>query len=788
MVAALDRKLLRDLWELRTQALAIALVVAGGVATLIMSLSTVDSLETTRATYYRDYRFAEAFASLKRAPESIASRLRAIPGVRAADTRVTAAANVDIAGFDDPVKAQVLSVPAGRQPPINRLYLRRGGLPSGRRDNEVVLSEPFAEAHGFDLGDRLTVTIRGSRRQLTVVGIALSPEYIYQIQPGAVFPDFARYGVLWMARRPLAAANDMEGAFNDAAFMLERGVSPAAVLDRVDAVLERYGGQGAYLRDDQLSHRYLEQELEGLRAMAGVFPVIFLGVAAFLLNVIITRLTQSQRQQVALLKAFGYGNAAVGWHYAKLALAVVGIGIAIGTGGGIWLGRAMSEVYMMFFRFPFLIYSLQPWVVALGAGVSIASALVGSWRAVRSVVSLAPAAAMQPAAPTRYRPTLLERLGLQRWLSQPTRMIARHIERNAVKSLLTVAGIGFAVGILMIGRFQQDAVDFMVRMQFGLAQRNDLRVAFVEPTSYRAVHELASLPGVGYAEPYRVVPVRLRNGNREYRTGLEGLPERGELRRVLNVDLQPLELPAEGLVLTEFLAETLDVTVGETLTVEALEGRRPVRQVPVTGLIREYMGVSAYMRLPQLNRLMREGHAISGAYLTVDASERGRIYDELDRRPRVAGVTVREVAIRNFYDTMADTILYFTAVATLLAATIAFGVVYNSARIALAERERELASLRILGFTRGEIAYILLGELAVLTLAAIPVGFLIGRGLSAYLAAELESDLYRIPLVVEPDTYAFAATVVLGSAVLCAWLVRRRIQRLDLVAVLKTRE
>jgi putative ABC transport system permease protein len=785
---ALNRKLWRDLLEMRGMVLAIALVQAGGVATFVMSLSTYDTLLVARDDYYREQRFAEVFALLKRAPDTLVGRLQAIPGVERVQTRVVAAARLTVPGFNDPVVATLVSVPEGRSPPLNSLYLRRGRLVTAGRDDEVLVNDTFADEHGLQPGDHLTATINGRRKQLTIVGIAMSPEYMYAISPGAVFPDFKRYGIMWMGRAALAAAYNMEGAFNDVSFKLVDGAIADDVIQRIDRVLTRYGGLGAYARRDQTSHRFLSEELKGLETMAAVFPVIFLGVAAFLLNVVITRLVYTQRNQIAILKAFGYSNLAVGRHYAALALVIVLIGLAGGIAVGAWMGRGLSALYMEFYRFPFTEYHLHADVIVLAALVSIAAGMTGAVLAVHRAVQLPPAEAMRPETPAVYRETLIERLGLQRWFSQPTRMIARHIERRPLKSLLSIGGIAAACGIVMVANFQQDAVTYMIDVQYAMSQSQDLTVTLTEPTSHHALYSLIGLQGVRHAEGIRAVPARLRFEHRSYRGSIQGLEPDGVLRRVLDADLERVELPGQGVVLTDFLAELLDIEPGELLTVEVLEGNRPVLEVPVVGLTSEYLGVSAYMQRATVNRLLKEGDAVNGIYLDIDERYSERIYRDLDDMPRVAGTVVRETAIRSFHKTMEETILFFSFVTALLGGAIAFGVVYNSARIALSERDRELASLRVLGFTRGEVAYILLGELAVATLLALPLGYLFGRELCRYLSSSFRSDLYRVPLVLEADTFAFAASVVLASAIISAVLLWRKLNQLDLIGVLKTRE
>jgi putative ABC transport system permease protein len=787
-MSMLNRKLRRDLWSMKGQALAIALVITSGAATFVMSLSTLDSLRSTQASYYGDYHFAEAFAALKRAPESIRQRFEEIPGIDHAQTRVVAPANLDLEGFADPITGQLASLPDHGQPVLNQLYLRRGRLVDSGRDDEVVVHESFADAHGLEPGDRITAIVNGHRKQLEIVGIALSPEYIFPIGPGSMIPDFKTYGVLWMARTPLEAAYDMEEAFNDVSFALRPDAQLEEVLDRVDDIIERYGGLGAFGRKDQVSHRYLSEEFRQLEQMATIYPIIFLGVAAFLLNVVITRLIRTEREQVATLKAFGYSNVAIAWHYVKFVLAIVGFGVVGGVLAGVRFGQGMSGMYMEFYRFPYLQYVLQPYVVVVAALVSAGAALTGTICSVRKAARLAPAQAMRPEPPATYNVSLVERFGLGRWLTQPTRMIIRNIERQPLKSLLATTGISMACAILMVGFFFSDTVMLMMRIQFGLMQRDDMTVTFVEPSSRRVLHELEAMPGVMYGEVFRSVPVRLRSEHRDYRTAIRGVQRGGDLNRVLDTDLQPIEMPPAGILLTNFLGDLLKVKPGNTLTVEVLEGHRPTREVTVAGLVEQFVGVSAYMDIDALNRLMREGRAVSGAYLAADSMLAPAIYTSLKEAPRVAGVSVRDNMLRSFHETMAEQLLTFAFFITIFAGTIAFGVVYNSARIALSERSRELASLRVLGFTRGEISFILLGELAVLTFAAIPLGYLIGHVFCRYITSALETDLFRFPFVIEPSTYAFAATVVLTASLISALLVRRKLDHLDLVAVLKTKE
>jgi putative ABC transport system permease protein len=785
---ALNRKLWRDLWRMKGQIFAITLVVISGAATYIMFISTMDSLSLTRDTFYREYRFADVFINLKRAPESLKEKLEQVPGVDQVKTRVSAYVKLDVRGFPEPVTGKIVSIPDDGKPLLNRLYIKRGRLADPAKDNEAVINEDFALAHGFNPGDRFAAIINGKWKELTITGIALSPEFVLIMRPEAMSPDFKRYGILWMGRKALGTSYDMDGAFNDVVLTLHPDAKVNDVLSELDHIVERYGGFGAYARKDQISHRLLNAEFKQLRRSSEIFPTIFICVAAFLLNVVMSRTINTQREQIAVLKAFGYTNLDVGVHYAKLVVLIISAGLAGGVAAGVWFGKMLGGIYMEVYRFPHLLYTLHPEVVVTAVLISVASALVGTAHALWRAAKQPPAEAMRPEPPARYRVTLIEKTGIGRWLSQPSRIIIRNVGRKPVRTFLSIIGIAVACATMISSGFFKDAVAFMVHVQFVLSQKEDMKVAFVEPTSRRAVFELKELSGVLQAETFRTVPARFRSGNRSYKTVINGIESDSRLYLLLDTELKPVSLPPSGIVLNEYLGNFLGVKAGDLLTVEILEGSKPIRQVPVVALVKLYLGVIGYMDLTALNRLLREGDAISGAYLVTDPLHSEKLYRNFIQMPRISGTVLRRNEIRNFQEVQAKGMLFFTFIATLMACSISFGVVYNSARIALSERIRELSSLRVLGYTRGEISYILLGELGLITLVAIPLGFVVGYWLCAYIAQALASDLFRVPLVIEPKTYSLAAAVVLASASVSGLIVRHKLDHLDLVEVLKTRE
>ncbi len=786
VIRALSRKLLRDLWHTRGQGIAIALVIAAGIAMFVGYFSTFDSLELARETYYDRFRFADVFVSVKRAPFRVADDLAAIPGVGSVTTRVVVDVALDVPGLVEPATGRLISIPGRQLPMLNEPFLRRGRRPVA--DGEALVSEGFALAHQLLPGATVTATINGRRRDLRIVGIALSPEFIYSIRPGEMMPDDSRFGVFWMEQRALSSAFDMEGAFNDASFALMKGAVEPDVIAAIDAVLDRYGSLGAVPRAQQLSHWFIENELNQLRTMGFIIPAIFLGVSAFLLNVVLTRLIAVQREQIAALKALGYMNREIGLHYVLWAVAIGVAGAVLGVVGGAWLGLAMTGIYNDFFRFPTLRYVLTPGIAIEGAAIAFGGAALGALGAVGRAVRLPPAEAMRPEPPARHRLTWLDRAIPRRYAPPTVKMIVRNLNRQPARAGLSVLGVSFAVALLVLGMFSLDAIELILDVQFNVAQRQDYTLAFVEPRSARAIHELTHLPGVLAVEPLRMVPARIRAGHRMRQEAIVGLAGGTRLRRVVDASLKTVTLPPDGLVLSATLADILRVRAGDSVRLELLEGARPVRDVVVTDLVDEFMGTAAYMEMGAIQRLLRESPRVSGAMLLVDKGDSREFYRRIKQTPAIAGVSSKRAAIENFRSTLAENMNVMIFFNVLFSSVIAFGVVYNAARISLSERSRELASLRVLGLTRAEISIILLGELGLVLLLAVPFGLALGYGLSALVVKAFNTELFRIPLVVSARTFGFAAATTIVAAVISGLVVRRRLDRLDLVAVLKTRE
>lgn len=785
MVSPLDHKLLRDLVRIKGQALAIGVVIALGVLTLVMMQGLVSTLDQTRQAYYERYRLADVFAQVQRAPLQRVTQLAAIPGVNAIQTRINGEALIDLPQVAVPLRARALSLPDAGQPRLNAVYLSEGRTPRPQHGDEIMLLKGFADARGLGLGDDLVATMNGTQRRFTIVGLAESPEFLYTTPPGELAPDASRFAVIWMSNTALSAAYDMDGAFNEVLLSLTPDAQLAAVLRALDPLLEAYGGRGATGQAEQLSDRFIREEIAGLRASAFGVPPVFMAVAAFLLYIVVSRIVQSERQQIGLLKAFGYRNREIGGHYLKLVLLIATAGALAGSLMGVAAGHSLASFYQGYFRFPFIVFRVEPGAFLTGIFVSVLSASAGSLIVLRGVVALTPAVAMRPPIPADYSRTSN---WAQRRLDQPSRMVLRRLARQPGRMAGAVIGIatGMALSLAMISVL--DGFDRTLDLTFGVLDRSDATVAFASPLSDRAAFNLRQLDGVRWVEPVRAVWVELRHGRLRHQTSINGLVTQPRLSRALDQQLQPIHIGSHGLVLSKPVAAILQAQVGDRIAVDVREGRRAQLDLPVIAISETLLGAPTYMDLDALNRALNEPNRISGATLSLDSDKDRAVYDAIKGMPAVSGITLKRdsvAAFQTLMDTGAGAMRY---IMMLIAGVITFGIVYNTARIAFAERERDLASLRVIGFSRGETAFVLLAELAIVTLAALPVGVLIGAYLCDAIAAGFSTDLYQIQASLNLPSIGTAVIAVVAAAVASGWLVKRDLDQIDLVSSLKSRE
>ena len=784
----LERKLWRDLRRMKGQAVAVALVMACGLAMMTMARSLIYSLESTRHDYYEANRFADVFAMLKRAPNSLAAQVAQIPGVAIVQPEIAVQVTLDIASLDEPASGMVRSLPDVGEPQLNRLFLRSGRMLTPESRREVLVGEAFADANHLRPGDSLAMLLNGKRQELRIAGIVLSPEYVFESRPGAALPDNRTYGIFWMPYKEVARAFDLDGAFNFLTLTLAPGGSERAVIEELDRLLTTYGGRGAYGRADHPSHVRVSDEIGILRTLSIGFPLVFLSVAAFMTNAVLSRLLALQREQIALLKAFGFNNRQIVLHYLKFAFVMVVAGTVLGGIGGVVLGHQLVLLYHRFFRFPDLAFHPDRVAFPLALLACAVAATAGVFGAVRRAARLPPAEAMRPEPPANYKPALVERLGIARFLSHTFRIAVRNLERKPAQALFTVAGLALATGILIVPNCFRDGVSQIMDFQWDLVQRQDLSLGLVEPGDSQIQYLFAQLPGVRTVEPVRTAFVRISSGHIRRQLAIQGLPAAGMHNRIFDDRTQQIQLPSDGLVVSAKLAEVLGARVGDELNVEVLEGKRPRRTVRLAGLAEDFSGVAAYMEIHGLNRLLEEGDIITGASIAVDEAHRDSFLHALKGIPRVSWVAIKDSLRDNFRQTTAASIGLIQMIYLSFAMVVAFGVVYNNARISLAERARELATLRVIGFSRREVGTVLVTELVLLAMIAVPFGLLLGTGFSSAILRQVNTETVRVPLILTTGNYAFAVLVVTVASALSALVVLRKLHQLNLVGALKAPE
>lgn len=789
MLDPLDRKLLRDLSRMKGQVVAVSLVMACGLAMMIMTRSLILTLESTRSAFYQKNAMADVFATLKRAPLSAAEPLKSLPGVAAVEPRVVLDVTLDLPGLTEPATGHIVSLPEDGGPQkVNRVFLRSGRFPTEDERRGIVLGESFAIENGLKPGDSLVAVINGRRETLEITGIGLSPEFVFEARAGETLPDRKRFSVIWMNYRALAVAYNMDGAFNDVCMDLAPGAPPEPVIQETDRLLARYGAGGAYTREDQASAQRLDDELRVLHTLAVAYPLVFLSVAAFMVNAVLSRIVRLQREQIAQMKALGYSSRQVGVHYLKFVFVIGVLGTLLGGIGGRYMGGGLVNLYTEFFRFPSLEFQMDWSALGIALGISLGASVVGVLTVVWQAVKLPPAEAMRPEPPADFKPSVFERLGLTRFFSPTFRMALRNIERRPWQAVFTCCGLALATGLMVLPGAMSDSIDHLLTFQWNSVERQDVAVFLSEPSSKKGLHDLEHLPGVIRAEPIRSVPARLRFGHRNRKLSVTGISRGADLNRLLDDKERPITMPEEGLVMSKKLAEVLGARIGDPVRVEVLDGRRPVVDVPIRGLVEDFAGVAAYMDITALQRVLKEGDTVNGAYLAVDHLRWDEFMREVKDTPRAAFVMVKRDQLSAFRETTGKSMgilrkLYFT-----LAVIVAFGVVYNSARIALSERSRELATLRVVGFRMSEVRGVLVGELALLVVLALPFGLLFGRGIALLIMSSFSTETVRLPILINPSTYSIAVLVVVTAAACSFTLVSRMLAKLDLVGVLKARD
>ncbi len=787
------RKLLRDLWARKTPLAVIIAIVAIGTGSLIMNASIYRDLKFARDDYYREFRLADLSVSLKRAPESAVRLVEQTPGVAEARGRVVLPALLDLPNQSEPITGLVISMPETNEPILNDLLLREGTWFSGPEQAEAILNHRFAEANGFVAGDRIKVLLLDEQHDVLVVGTAMSPEYVYLIPTdGGVAPDPARTGIIYMPIKFLQRSGDLEGAFNQ--IVARTFDSSPAALDRVLNVIEdrldAWGVTDATPRRNFPSVSFLDSEIQGIRASTTIMPTIFLGVAMLILNVVIGRMVAQQRSVIGTLKALGKSTTAIALHYLCFGTFAALLGAAGGVVLAYWLQGGMIAMYRQFYKLPNLEARFYPELYVLGVSVCLIAAAVGTIAAARRAASLHPAEAMRPPPPEKGGSIILERIPIF-WsrLSFRRRLVLRAIFRNPFRSGVNFFTTLLATALLITTFSMRDSLTYLMEYQFSALSHEDLSVSLREPVGESGSREILSMPSIATVEPQLNVVCDLSNGPFSRRLAISGLPRGNRLSTPLDDLGQPVPIPDEGLVLTDKVARLLDVEVGDSVSLRPLIGERRRVQAPVIAIVKTYIGLSAYADIQYLSRLIGEDYVANSLLATSFGSEGWNLlYNELKKRPGVIGVARRERALEQMEGTMGETQGRVIVILVMFSGLIAFGSVLNTALVSLSEREREVGTFRVLGYTKGEVAAILRGEQIILSVMGTSVGMFAGTGLALLISKAYDTDLFRFPATILPIRYFHAALLMVLFVALAQAVVRVYIHKINWLDALKIKE
>ncbi len=792
-MSVLDRKLRRDLWHNKAMLLAVVLIVAVGVGCLSGFLATSKNLQSARSSYYQETFLADFWIDLKKAPTTVLPDLLDIPGVASLRARLVTSVMLDLDGVDRPISGQLLSMPPSQQDVINNVILMSGSYFTPGRRNEVLVNHDFATARNIAPGDTLRMVIHGQRKELHVVGTAISSEFVYLMPPGSIVPEPADYGVFYVKQQLAEDAMGFEGACNSLVGFLtpQARQNPQAVLDQLGTALKPYGVFATTPLAQQASNLALSSELSGLSTMATMMPLIFLSVAALVLNVLMTRLAEQQRSIVGTLKALGYGNAVIRAHFLKVGCIVGLCGGLAGCVLGYFMAAGLTVTYKSFFTFPRLDNLFYPGLMLLSVTIALVFGLLGTLRGVAHVTRLNPAEAMHEQPPTQGGSVFLERLPwFWRNLGFRWQLSLRNLFRNRVRTLVGVFAAAMGTALLVCTFGMVDSLQYMANFQFDKILLSDFQLTFRQELDQGAVYEMAATPGVVKVEPLLEVACDFLNGHRSKKGRIMGLVRGAQMTVPRDAKGNAVAVPSAGLLMSRRMAAILDVRPGDSLTITPTKGLQQPRTVRVAQIIDSMFGLSVYADYHYLNTLIHESAAVSALQLRTQMTPkqlRGFL-KQCKQYPQLAGIGNRDLQRgliqKSFVDKlggMAYPLIFFGAI-------IFFGSILNASLIGILERKREIATYRVLGYTALEVGNLLLRENILINGAGILLGLPLGWWMLDGMAQQYQNDMYSMPCVIDPQSWIVSVVLAIVFVLLCQCIIQRSISRLNWNEALSMKE
>ncbi|WP_339735419.1 FtsX-like permease family protein [uncultured Gimesia sp.] len=791
----LHRKLLRELFAAKGVLAAIISIIAVGIGCFIAMSSTYDNLEYSRKNYYRLCHMADFSVELKKVPIGDLATLTDVPGVINILPRIIFEVTASLEGVEKPLSGKVVSLPAHENAPINSIVIKQGSYFTDQRQEEVIVNDAFARAHNLRPGDRIQLILNNRLQDLLIVGTAISSEYVYLIGPGGLVPEPETYGVFYLKHNYAEDVFGFEGAANQILGQLAPEFQNAnrvrQVLDQLELNLDDFGVFSTTPLEQQSSHWFLKSEIDGLKVSATILPTIFLIVAALALNLLMSRMAEQQRTVVGTFKALGYSNQEMFLHFIQFGLLIGIAGGIFGTLIGYSLAGAMTAQYRNFFEFPSLTNQMYPRVILLGMLISVFFAVLGTFRGVRSVVRLSPAEAMRPKPPLRARRILLEKIQVF-WNALDFRwqLVLRDIFRNRTRTLGGLLSATVGAMLLLVTFSMYDSAFALLDFQYDKLLLSDIDIGFKDDHDYSAFYESQQIPGVDYAEPLFQVGCTLKNGIHEKKVGIIGILSDARLTIPRDTAGARVEVPQTGILVTRKLADILQVQAGDSIKMIPVSGDRIARQVPVMKIIDSYLGLSVYADFHYLNRLMGESSSLTSVQLKTNPrpAVTRQIYRELKQVPAIQSVNSIRDQKDKLQEVLVEQMVVMIVVVIIFSCLIFFGSILNASLISLSERQQEIATLRVLGYTPAEVGSIFLRESLCINLPGILLGLPTGYWAAKGINIAYDTELFRMPFTI--GTMSWVYTVLLGIlfTLISHWPVQKAIQKMDWLTALNVKE
>ncbi len=793
MVKVLDRKLLRELWHQKGLIVAITMLVSVGIMCFIFMRSAHHNLKLAQAKYNAQCRMADFWINIKKAPVAELNELLSIPGISELRPRIQFLCTVDLPQARDPINGLVLSMPDQRQPVINDVVLKRGGYFTEQRRDEVLVNNAFARKHGIIPGDVIHLILNNRRQELHVVGTAISSEFIYLVGPGAISPDPEHFGVFYLKQSFAEEVFGFDGAANQVLGLLtpEMRAHPDELLRTAERKLKPFGVFSVTPLRDQPSHRFLTDEIRGIGTFAGLMPIIFLAVAALVLNVLLMRLIDQQRVVIGTLKGLGYSNAELFWHFTKFSGIIGLVGGFVGWGLGYYMGGVMTARYQMMFEFPELKSNVYPDLYLVGLAIGMSCSLIGSIRGARQALSLQPAEAMRSKPPSKGGRIWLERIpALWSRLSSGWRMVLRNMIRHRARTIVGVFAAAMGAGVLSCGLLLQASMNYLIDFQFSKIDCSEIDLSFKDERSIDSVADALRLPGVEHAEPVLDVACEFFNGPYRRKGVIRGLLPNARLTVPRDVTEERIPIPQVGVTMTRKLAELLHLKPGDMLEFEPVKGLRERCRVPIVTLADSYMGLTVYADINYLSKLIDEDLAVTGVQMKVDDRPESmqELVKSMKRLPVVQTYISRKSTISNLNATLVEMQNFFINVMTFFAGVIFFASLLNMSLISLAERRREVATFLVQGYSHWQVGLNFLRETLLTAGIGTVLGFPLGYLLCWWLTKNYDTEMFRFPLRTSPVVWITTSLWGLGFALASHAVVHREIVTMDWRDALSVKE